>query len=178
MRGFASPSQRWGFEEVGRVRSWVAFPVVPRSTSRVLLVMAVIASVEARTAAGPQRVWDRLIDGPRWSAWSASTEWMAVEGPLTRGAFVTIKRKRGRQTAYLIETADAPTRLALLLQFGPAAQMRIAWTLEPAGSGTRIVQTIESGGPLRRWLSDPLAGKAARALAGDPAQLADLAASP
>lgn len=156
----------------------MASPVVPRSTSQVLLVTEPIATVEAVTAAAPQRVWDRLTDGRHWAAWSASAEWMAVEGELVAGAFVTVKRKRGRQTAYLIETADAPTRLALLLRFGPAAHVRIAWTLEPAGTGTRIVQTIESGGPLRRWLSDPLARKAAVALAGDPALLADLAAAP
>ncbi len=140
--------------------------------------MEVIATVEALTTAAPQRVWDRLIDGRRWAEWSTSAEWMAVEGSLDAGAFVTVKRKRGRQTAYVIEAADAPTRLALQLRFGPAARMRIAWTLAPAGTGTRIVQTIESGGPLRRWLSDPLARKAAQTLAGDPALLADLAASP
>jgi hypothetical protein len=139
--------------------------------------MDVIARSAAHATVEPQRVWDRLADGLRWAAWSEASEWMVVETTLEAGRFVTIKRKRGRQTAYLIETADAPARLALVLAFGPMARLRIAWTLTATGGGTEIVQTIESGGPLRRWLSDPLARKAAETLAGDPARLAELATS-
>jgi hypothetical protein len=135
-----------------------------------------IASVLAHSAAEPQRVWERLIDGRRWSAWSPSAEWMVVEGDLVPGGYVTIKRRRGRQTAFRVETADAPRRLALLLTFGPAAQLRVAWTLESAGSGTSIRQTIESGGPLRRWLTDPQARRGAASWHEDPARLAELAA--
>jgi hypothetical protein len=88
---------------------------------------------------------------------------------------VTIKRKRGRQTAYRVEAAEAPRRLALLLTFGAAARLRIAWTLEPDGDGTVIRQTIESGGWLRRWLTDPLARRGATRWNDDPARLAELA---
>lgn len=139
--------------------------------------MELIARAEAHARVEPQRVWDRLADGLHWAAWSEASDWMVVENTLESGRFVTIKRKRGRQTAYLIETAEAPARLAFVLAFGPMARLRIAWTLVAAASGTDIVQTIESGGPLRRWLSDPLARKAATALAGDPERLAELAAS-
>jgi hypothetical protein len=103
---------------------------------------------------------------------------MVVEGALEPGGYVTVKRKRGRQTAYRIEVADAPHRLVLLLTFGPAAHLRLAWTLERNESGTAIEQTIESGGPLRRWLTDPLARRAAAALGDDPARLAEIAAAP
>ena len=139
--------------------------------------MHVIGRAEAHAAVEPQRVWDRLADGLRWSLWSEASEWMVIENTLETGRFVTIKRKRGRQTAYLIDAAAAPKQLAFVLAFGPMAQLRIAWTLTADAAGTQIVQTIESGGPLRRWLSDPLARKAAASLAGDPARLAELAAS-
>ncbi len=102
---------------------------------------------------------------------------MVVEGALEPGSFVTIKRKRGRQTAFRIETAEAPFRLALLLTFGPVARLRIAWTLEAEEGGTLIRQTIESGGRLRRWLSDPQARRGALAWNDDPVRLAQLAAS-
>jgi hypothetical protein len=144
---------------------------------RVLPDMELIASVEAHAAVAPERVWARLSDGLRWGAWSEASEWMVVEDALKRGRIVTIKRKRGRQTAYRVEAADEPQRLALVLTFGPLASLRLAWELTPDGDGTRIVQTIESGGPLRRWFSDPLARKAAALLAGDPAALALVAAS-
>ena len=115
--------------------------------------MELIATSVAHAAADPQRVWERLVDGLRWREWSTATDWMLVEDALQPGGIVTIKRKRGRQTAFRIEAADAPHRFALLLTFGPAARMRIAWSLEPEGAGTLIRQTIESGGRLRRWLT-------------------------
>jgi hypothetical protein len=139
--------------------------------------MDLIGSAEAHAAADPQRVWDRLVDGRRWHEWSPATDWMVVEGLLEAGGFVTIKRKRGRQTAYRIEVAEAPRRFALLLSFGPAAQLRIAWTLEAEGSGTLIRQTIETGGRLRRWLTDPQAKRGAGAWSEDPARLAELVGS-
>jgi len=134
--------------------------------------MEVIATAVAHADADPQRVWERLVDGRRWGEWSPATDWMVAEGALEPGNFVTIKRKRGRQTAFRIEAAQAPHRLALLLTFGPAARLRIAWTLEAEGHGTLIRQTIESGGRLRRWLTDPQARRGAVAWSDDPARLA------
>jgi hypothetical protein len=136
----------------------------------------VIGSAEAHATVDPQRVWDRLVDGRRWHEWSPASDWMVVEGALAAGEFVTIKRTRGRQTAYRIETADAPHRLALVLSFGPAAQLRISWTLEAEGTGTLIRQTVETGGRLRRWLTDPQAKRGAAAWSDDPARLAAVAA--
>ncbi len=133
-------------------------------------------SATARSAAPPERVWERLVDGLRWSQWSDTAEWMVVETEVAPGAIVTVKRKRGRQTAFRIEEAEMPRRLALRLTFGPMAWLRLAWTLEPDGTGTAIVQTIESGGPLRRWLTDPQARRGAAAWAADPARLAEIAA--
>jgi uncharacterized protein YndB with AHSA1/START domain len=137
--------------------------------------MEVIGTAVARSAAPPERVWERLVDGPRWRDWSPGTDWMVVEDGLAPGRLVTIKRKRGRQTAFRIERAEAPRHFALLLTFGPVASLRIAWTLEPDGAGTRITQTIETGGRLRRWLTDPQARRGAEAWSGDPARLAELA---
>jgi uncharacterized protein YndB with AHSA1/START domain len=136
----------------------------------------VFGSATARSAAPPERVWERLVDGLRWSQWSDTAEWMVVETEVAPGAIVTVKRKRGRQTAFRIEEAEMPRRLALRLTFGPMAWLRLAWTLEPDGTGTAIVQTIESGGPLRRWLTDPQARRGAAAWAADPARLAEIAA--
>lgn len=133
-------------------------------------------SATARSAAPPDRVWERLADGLRWSQWSATAEWMVVESELVAGAIVTVKRRRGRQTAFRVEEAEAPRRLALRLTFGPVAWLRLAWTLEADGAGTTIVQTVESGGRLSRWLTDPQARRGAAAWAGDPARLAEIAA--
>jgi uncharacterized protein YndB with AHSA1/START domain len=140
--------------------------------------MELIAEAVASTEASPERVWERLADGMHWRDWSPSTDWMVAEGPLEPGGVVTIKRKRGRQTAYRIEEADAPHRLALLLTFGPVASLRLAWTLEADGGGTRIRQTIEIGGRLRRWLTSPQARRGAAAWGDDPARLAAILGTP
>jgi hypothetical protein len=134
--------------------------------------MELIAEAVAHTGAPPEHVWERLIDGLRWHEWSPGTDWMVIEGALEPGAVVTIKRKRGRQTAYRVETVQAPHRLALVLTFGPVASMRLAWTLTPDVAGTEIRQTIETAGRLRRWLTDPQARRGALAWHGDPARLA------
>jgi uncharacterized protein YndB with AHSA1/START domain len=137
--------------------------------------MELIGTAVARSAAPPERVWTRLVDGMRWREWSPGTDWMVVEERLEPGGIVTIKRKRGRQTAFRIEAANAPHRFALLLTFGPVASLRIAWMLEADGAGTRITQTVETGGRLRRWLTDPQARRGAEAWSGDPARLAEIA---
>jgi uncharacterized protein YndB with AHSA1/START domain len=134
--------------------------------------MELIAEAVAHADVPPERVWERLADGLHWCDWSPATDWMVAEGPLQPGGLVTIKRKRGRQTAYRIEAADAPHRLALLLTFGPVASLRIAWTLEADGAGTQIRQSIETGGPMRRWLTGPQARRGAAAWGDDPARLA------
>lgn len=140
-------------------------------------MIEVIATAVAHSAANPERVWERLVDGRRWSEWSPATDWMVVDDRLEAGRYVTIKRKRGRQTAFRIEAAEPGRRLALLLTFGRAAKLRITWTLEGEGSGTLINQTIESGGAMRRWLTDPLARRGATNWTDDPARLAEIAAA-
>jgi uncharacterized protein YndB with AHSA1/START domain len=137
--------------------------------------MELIATSVARSEASPERVWSVLIDGLRCRHWSPATEWMLIEGPLEPGTVVTVKRRRARQTAYRIIAAEAPKRLALELTFGPAASMRITWTLEPDGTGTSIRQTIETAGGLRRWLTNPQARRGAVAWNDDPVRLAEIA---
>jgi hypothetical protein len=137
--------------------------------------MELIATSVAHSDAGPERVWAVLTDGLRCRHWSPATEWILIEGPLAPGTVVTVKRKRARQTAYRIEAAEAPRRLALALTFGPVASLHLSWTLEPDGTGTLIRQTIETAGGLRRWLTNPQARRGAVAWRDDPVRLAEIA---
>lgn len=124
-------------------------------------------------AATPERVWDVLLDGRRWSDWNPGVEWMTVEGSLAPGRVVTIKPKRAPQTAFRIEAAVFARLLALVVTIGPVAAMRFRWQLAPAGDGTSIVQTVAIAGPL----SGVLLRKTAQRIAdGAPANLERLAA--
>ena len=139
--------------------------------------MELIGTSVARSEAAPERVWAVLVDGLRCRHWSPATEWMLIEGPLTPGTVVTVKRKRARQTAYRIVAAEEAKQLALALTFGPAASLQITWTLEPDGTGTLIRQTIETAGSLRRWLTNPQARRGAVAWNDDPVRLAEIASA-
>ena len=127
---------------------------------------------EAHADALPAAVWARLVDGPHWGEWNPDIAWMWVDEALTPGAYLTIKPRRGRQTAYVIEDVVPERRFAIRLQFGPAAQLRQTWTLALAAGGTRIVHTIETAGFAAGWLVRKRAERLAAAIPGILAGLA------
>jgi uncharacterized protein YndB with AHSA1/START domain len=102
----------------------------------------------ASSAAAPARVWEILVDGPRWSLWNHGVDWMTVEGALEPGGLLTMKPKGAPQTAFRIEAAEPERLLALAVRFGPVATLRLRWELTPEAGGTMIVQTVRIGGPL------------------------------
>jgi len=102
----------------------------------------------ASSAAPPEHVWDVLLDGPRWSSWSAGVDWMTVEGALQPGGLLTMKPKGAPQTAFRIEAVEPRRLLALAVRFGPVATLRLRWELAPEAGGTTIVQTVGIAGPL------------------------------
>jgi uncharacterized protein YndB with AHSA1/START domain len=126
----------------------------------------------ASSAAPPERVWEVLLDGRRWSLWNPDAEWMTVEDALEPGGLLTIKPRRVRQTAFRIEAVEPERLLALAVRFGPVATLRLRWELAPEAGGTAIVQTVAIAGPL----AGPLLRRAARRI-GDamPAALERLA---
>jgi len=132
-----------------------------------------IRTAEVHASAAPAAVWAVLVYGPLWGEWNPEIAWMWVDEALTPGAYLTIKPRRGRQTAYVIEDVVVDRRFAIRLQFGPAAQLRLTWTLEPAGEGTSIVQTIQTSGFAAGWL---VRKRAERLAAAMPDVLARLAA--
>jgi uncharacterized protein YndB with AHSA1/START domain len=102
----------------------------------------------ASSAAAPERVWDVLLDGRRWSMWSPGVDWMTVEGGLAPGGLLTLKPKGAPQTAFRIEAVEPRRLLALVVRFGPVATLRLRWELAPEAGGTTIVQTVGIAGPL------------------------------
>ena len=136
--------------------------------------MELIGRAELRLAAAPSLVWATLADVGAWRRWMPGVRWSVLEGALgSAGAYVTIKPERGRQTAFHA-VADSPRAIALGMTFGPVASLRRSWILQPDGIGTRVIATVEIGGPLRRWL---VAAAARRAQAESPALLEALRAA-
>jgi uncharacterized protein YndB with AHSA1/START domain len=131
----------------------------------------------ASSAAPPERVWEVLLDGRRWSLWNAGIDWMTVEAGLEPGGLVTFKPKGGRQTAFRIEAVRPERLLELGVRFGPVASMRLRWELEPEAGGTTIVQTVGIGGPLAGLLLRRAAQRIADGLPADLERLAVRAVS-
>ncbi len=102
----------------------------------------------ATSTAAPERVWDVLLDGRRWALWNRGVDWMVLEGPLEPGTRLTLKPKRGPQTAFRIEAVVPQRLLSLVVRFGPVAALRFRWELAAAGTGTSIAGTIGIAGPL------------------------------
>jgi len=127
----------------------------------------------ANSLAAPQAVWDVLLDGRRWSFWNPGVEWLWLEGEAVPGTLATIKFRRVRQTALIIEESLAPQRFALAVSVGPVARMTMSWTLGAQTSGTRIDGTIAitgiAAGPLLKRSAERIAN-------GLPAHLEGLAA--
>lgn len=123
-------------------------------------------------AADPATVWTVLLDGRRWSEWNPGVQWMLVEGELEAGALLTMKPRGAPQTAFRIEEVVPDRRLGLVLTFGPVAVLRMVWTLEADGGGTRVEQAVAIEG----IAAGPLLKKTAMKIAaGMPQNLARLA---
>ena len=132
-------------------------------------------TAEASSTAPPERVWDVLLDGRRWSVWNEGVEWMTLEGPLAPGTLLTMKPKGAPQTAFRIEAAAPGQMLALVVTFGPLAALRFRWQLAPAGDGTSIVQTVATSGPLAGLILRRAAERIAGGMAANLARLAERA---
>jgi hypothetical protein len=135
-------------------------------------------TVSALCAAPPAAVWAVLLDGRRWSFWNPGVEWLWFEGEAEPGTLATIKFKRVRQTALVIEEALSPQRFALALTVGPVARMRVTWTLAAQGTGTRIEAAVAVRGVAAGLLLKRPAKRVADALAGHLERLGARACEP
>ena len=121
----------------------------------------------ATSTAAPERVWDVLLDGRRWSLWNPGVEWMVLEGLLEPGTRLTMKPKRGPQTAFRIEAVVPARLLALVVTFGPVAALRFRWELAPAGDGRRSWGRVAITGPLAGLILRRAAQRIAEAMPGN-----------
>jgi hypothetical protein len=127
------------------------------------------------SGAPPQAVWDVLLDGRRWSFWNPDIEWLWLEGDPTPGTVATIKFRRVRQTALVIDEIVPPQRFALRLTVGPIARCQLSWTLTVQPPGTRIDAVVAITGIAAGPLLKRAAQRVADALPGHLERLAQRA---
>jgi uncharacterized protein YndB with AHSA1/START domain len=83
----------------------------------------------------------------RWAEWDPELEETAHDGALNPGARFTLKPKGGPKVAMEIVEASAPTRFVDVAHL-PLAKMRTSHEFQETLGQTRVVVTIEVGGPL------------------------------
>jgi hypothetical protein len=134
-----------------------------------------VSSFESDTPSSA--VWSSFVDGRRWSFWHPGFEWMWLEGELERGSIATLKLRRYRQTAFVIDEVIPERRLVLRTSFGPVARVRLILEVEPREHGSCATYSVIAdglfGGMAARMIGKRLADGAPEALA----QLAAYAAT-
>jgi hypothetical protein len=134
-------------------------------------------SAAAAVSSAPlQAVWDVLLDGRRWSFWNPGVEWMWIEGEPVPGTVATVKLRRVRQTAFVIDEITPPHRFAIRVTVGPIARLRLTWTLTPHGRGTRIESVVAIDGVAAGFLLQRPARRVAQAMPATLERLAEYAA--
>jgi hypothetical protein len=128
------------------------------------------ASVDVLASAAT--VWGVLMDAPRWGEWNDAVEWLWFEGAPRAGMLATMKPKRMRQTAFMVEALEPERLFCLRLRFGPVAALRLAWRLTPTEAGTCLDGGVSIDGVAAGFLK----GAAVKIAAAMPATLARLAA--
>ena len=123
-----------------------------------------------------QAVWDVLLDGRRWSFWNPDVEWMWIEGEPVPGTVATVKLKRVRQTAFVIEEIAPPHRFAIRVTVGPVARLRLTWMLTTHERGTRIESIVAIDGVAAGFLLQRPARRVAQAMPATLERLAEYAA--
>jgi uncharacterized protein YndB with AHSA1/START domain len=118
--------------------------------------------------APPSAVWSAFVDGRRWSFWHPGFEWMWLEGELERGSVATLKLRRYRQTAFVIDEVVPGRRLVMRTSFGPVARVRLILEVEPFEHGSRVAYSVVAdgifGGMAARMIGRRLAEGAPEAL--------------
>jgi uncharacterized protein YndB with AHSA1/START domain len=105
-----------------------------------------IASVVIDASASA--VWRVILDGPGYARWHPRLEWLFFEGAGAPGTIVTVKPKRGRQTAFVVRDAVPDRLLVLETGIGPAMRLTVTVSLAPADdpAATRVTAATKATG--------------------------------
>ena len=105
-------------------------------------------TIGVHSGAAPHDIWLALVTPRRWRDWNDGVEWVALEGPLAPGSFVTVKPRPGRQTAFRIDSVVEERLLAASVTLGPLAALTATFVLAEENGGCSIGLTIGVRGPL------------------------------
>jgi carbon monoxide dehydrogenase subunit G len=109
-------------------------------------------SATTQTAAGPEQVWQLVVDLPRVAEWNTTHDAFTGDVPATLDEGVTYKQRvkmmgMPADIAWRVTTADAPGKLEVFGD-GPMGIKSInRFVVTPSGDGSEITFEMEFNGP-------------------------------
>jgi hypothetical protein len=110
----------------------------------------VVAEATIEIEAGPERVWETLVDVERWPEWNRDVESVSLEGGIREGSIFRWKTRSGTIKS-VFRTIQPPRHVAWT---GKTMGIKAvhAWTLESIDDGTRVTTAESFEGLLARLL--------------------------
>jgi hypothetical protein len=109
------------------------------------------------TSAAPDAVWRIWSDPSTWPDWNPDIQTVDLHGPFTTGATGTMTTRSGGRHDISLASVDAPRSFELATAPVPGARFQFRCEVAPAGSGSRIAQSLTMHGPMA-WLYSPMMG--------------------
>ncbi len=88
----------------------------------------------------PRVLWQTMLDGPRYTRWHPRLDWIVFEGEGAPGTLVTVKPKRGRQTAFIVRDSVPDRLLVLETGIGPAMRFTLSIALAPVPGNSQATK--------------------------------------
>ena len=117
-------------------------------------------SVSTDASADPERVWQLVVDLPRYAEWLTMHEGFTGEVPATLDQGSAYRQRvklmgMPAEVAWRVTTADAPGRLELAGDGPMGVKAHNRFLIQPSGAGSQITFEMEFQGPA---LAGPMAG--------------------
>jgi len=109
------------------------------------------------TTASSDRVWAIWSDPSNWGEWNPNVTTMEMASPLKLGAEGVMNTPAGQHHHMKVIDLQPGRSFTLETSVIPLSRFHFVCTVEPAGSKTRISQSVKVVGPMG-WLFDPMMG--------------------
>ncbi len=100
------------------------------------------------TTAPADKVWRVWSDMSTWGDWNPNVSTMDWQGGFVSGSTGIMNTRAGQHHKMELVDVQPGRAFALLTSVVPGTRFRFNCRIEPAGSKTKISQTVEVGGPL------------------------------
>jgi polyketide cyclase/dehydrase/lipid transport protein len=100
------------------------------------------------TSASPEQVWRVWSDMATWGEWNPNVSTMDWSGGFVSGSTGVMNTRAGQHHKMQLVDVNPGRSFALLTAVVPGTRFRFNCRVQPAGTKTKVSQTVEVGGAL------------------------------